>query len=190
QNLEIEYSAEFGRRSVDRVRLPLTTVSGDVTRSGHPVIIRRPEDWNAVRSVTLGDAQEPASALIVPMKLGDRVVGVLSVQSPRAHSYSESDCGLLTAISEQAALAVENLRNLRASTQRAADLNLLVEVATAVSSELDLRRVFAKIHSQMRRVIDAPLFYVALPSDEGDTVRLEYLVEGDRVFPATTHATS
>ncbi|HEV2878168.1 MAG TPA: GAF domain-containing protein, partial [Candidatus Eremiobacteraceae bacterium] len=106
QQLEIEYSAEFGRRSVDRVRLPLTTVSGDVTKSGHPVMIRRPEDWNAVRSVTLGDAQEPASALIVPMKLGDRVVGVLSVQSPRALSYSQSDCDLLTAISEQAAVAV------------------------------------------------------------------------------------
>ena len=185
--LEIEYSAEFGRRSIDRVRLPLTTVSGDVLRSGRPVIIRRPEDWNAVQSVTLGDAQEPASALIVPMKLGDRVVGVLSVQSPRANSYSQTDCNLLTAISEQAAVAVENLKNLRASTQRAEDLNLLVEVASAVSSELDLHRVFAKIHEQVRRVIDAPLFFVALRSGESDNVTLEYLVEGDRVFPPAEH---
>jgi diguanylate cyclase (GGDEF)-like protein len=188
QQLEIEYSAEFGRRSVDRVRLPLTTVSGDVTKSGHPVMIRRPEDWNAVRSVTLGDAQEPASALIVPMKLGDRVVGVLSVQSPRALSYSQSDCDLLTAISEQAAVAVENLKNLRASTQRAADLNLLVEVASAVSSELDLHRVFAKIHEQVKRVIDAPLFFVALRSGESDAVTLEYLVEGERIFPPAEHS--
>ncbi len=187
EHLEIEYSAEFGKRSVERVRLPLTTVSGDVLRSGHPVIIHRPEDWNAVRSVTLGEAQEPASALIVPMKLGDRVVGVLSVQSPRANSYSESDCSLLTAISEQAAVAVENLKNLRASTQRAADLNLLVEVASAVSSELDLHRVFAKIHEQVKRVIDAPLFFVALRSGESHAVTLEYLVEGERVFPPAEH---
>jgi len=187
--LEIEYSAEFGRRSVERIRLPLTTVSGDVLKSGHPVIIRRPEDWNTVRSVTLGDAQEPASALIVPMKLGDRVLGVLSVQSPRAHSYSDTDCGLLTAISEQAAVAVENLRNLRASTQRAADLNLLVEVASAVSSELDLHRVFAKIYEQVKRVIDAPLFFVALRSgDDNSDVTLEYLVEGERVFPPARHS--
>ncbi|HXW50731.1 MAG TPA: diguanylate cyclase [Candidatus Acidoferrales bacterium] len=187
--LEIEYSAEFGKRSVERIRLPLTTVSGDVLKSGHPVIIRRPEDWNTVRSVTLGDAQEPASALIVPMKLGDRVLGVLSVQSPRANSYSDTDCELLTAISEQAAVAVENLRNLRASTQRAADLNLLVEVASAVSSELDLHRVFAKIYEQVKRVIDAPLFFVALrSSDDKSDVTLEYLVEGERVFPPATHS--
>jgi diguanylate cyclase (GGDEF)-like protein len=186
--LEIEYSAEFGRRSVERVRLPLTTVSGEVLRSGHPVIIHRPEDWNAYRSVTLGEAQEPASALIVPMKLGDRVVGVLSVQSPRANSYSQTDCDLLTAISEQAAVAVENLKNLRASTQRAADLNLLVEVASAVSSELDLHRVFAKIHEQVKRVIDAPLFFVALRAGESENVTLEYLVEGERIFPPAEHS--
>jgi diguanylate cyclase (GGDEF)-like protein len=187
--LEIEYSAEFGRRWPERIRLPLTTVAGDVLKSGHPVIIRRPEDWNTVRSVTLGEAQDPASALIVPMKLGDRVVGVLSVQSPRANSYSETDCSLLTAISEQAAVAVENLKNLRASTQRAADLNLLVEVASAVSSELDLHRVFAKIHEQVRRVIDAPLFFVALRSSEAESdITLEYLVEGDSIFPPARHS--
>lgn len=187
EHLEIEYSAEFGRRSVERVRLPLNTVSGDVLRSGSPVIIRRPEDWHSVRSVTLGEASDPASALIVPMKVGDRVVGVLSVQSPRAASYNDTDCDLLTAISEQAAVAVENLKNLNASTQRAADLNLLVEVASAVSSELDLHRVFAKIHGQVKRVIDAPLFFVALCSGESDAVTLEYLVEGDRVFPPAEH---
>lgn len=188
EHLEIEYSAEFGRRSVERVRLPLTTVSGVVLRSGSPVIIHRPEDWHSVQSITFGEAPDPASALIVPMKVGDRVVGVLSAQSSRANSYTQSDCDLLTAISEQAAMAVENLKNLRASTQRAADLNLLVEVASAVSSELDLHRVFAMIHGQVKRVIDAPLFFVALRSGESDAVTLEYLVEGDRVFPPAQHS--
>ncbi|MDQ6779623.1 MAG: diguanylate cyclase [Candidatus Eremiobacteraeota bacterium] len=187
EQLEIEYSAEFGRRSVERVRVPLTTVSGDVLRSGLPVIIRRPEDWRSVRSITLGEATEPASALIIPMKLGERVLGVLSVQSPRAESYSDSDCDLLTAISEQAAVAVENLKNLKASTQRAADLNLLVEVASAVSSELDLHLVFGKIHGQVKRVIDAPLFFVALRSGESDAITLEYLVEGEHIFPPAEH---
>ncbi|MBC5806677.1 MAG: hypothetical protein DLM53_04965 [Candidatus Eremiobacter antarcticus] len=187
ENLEIEYSAEFGRRSVERVRLPLTTVSGDVLRSGSPVIIRRPEDWRTVRSVTLGEESDPASALIVPMKVGDRVVGVLSVQSPRANSYTESDCDLLTAISEQASVAVENLKNLRASIQRAADLNLLVEVAGAVSSELDLHRVFAKIHDQVKRVIDAPLFFVALTAGD-NSMTFEYMIEGDKTYPPSEHS--
>lgn len=188
--LEIHYNAEFNKASNERIKMPVNTVSGEVMRTGRPVIIRQPEDWDRVRSVTLGDALNPASALIVPMKLADRVLGVLSVQSNRAHAYSETDCDIFVAISEQLAVAIENSKNLQASTQRAADLNLLVEVARAVSSELDLHRVFSKIHSQVKRVIDAPLFYVALGSGEGDSVRLEYLVEGDKVFEPQKFSTS
>jgi diguanylate cyclase (GGDEF)-like protein len=188
--LEIHYNAEFNKTSNERIRMPLNTVSGEVLRTGRPVIIRQPEDWDRVRSVTYGDAVNPASALIVPMKLADRVLGVLSVQSNRGRAYSETDCDIFVAISEQLAVAIENSKNLQASTQRAADLNLLVEVARAVSSELDLHRVFSKIHSQVRRVIDAPLFYVALGSGEGESVRLEYLVEGEKVFEPQKYSTS
>ena len=188
--LEIHYNAEFGRIDNERIRMPTNTVSGEVMRTGRPVIIRQPEDWDRVRSVTIGDALNPASALIVPMKLADRVLGVLSVQSNRARAYSETDCDIFVAISEQLAVAIENSKNLLASTQRAEDLNLLVEVANAVSSELDLHRVFSKIHSQVKRVIDAPLFFVALDSGEGDSVRLEYLVEGEKVFEPEKFSTT
>ena len=188
--LEIHYNAEFNRTSNERILMPLNTVSGEVLRTGRPVIIRQPEDWDRVRSVALGDALNPASALIVPMKLADRVLGVLSVQSNRPRAYSETDCDIFVAISEQLAVAIENSKNLQASTQRAADLNLLVEVARAVSSELDLHRVFSKIHSQVKRVIDAPLFFVALESGEGDSVRLEYLVEGEKVFEPQKYSTA
>ena len=188
--LEIHYNAEFNKASNERIMMPLNTVSGEVLRTGRPVIIRQPEDWDRVRSVTIGDALNPASALIVPMKLAERVLGVLSVQSNRPRAYSETDCDIFVAISEQLAVAIENSKNLQASTQRAEDLNLLVEVARAVSSELDLHRVFSKIHSQVKRVIDAPLFFVALESGEGDSVRLEYLVEGEKVFEPQKFSTS
>lgn len=188
--LEIQYNSEFNHTSTERIRMPLNTVSGEVLRTGRPVIIRQHEDWDRVRSVSIGDARDPASALIVPMKLADRVIGVLSVQSNRAHAFSETDCDIFVAISEQLAVAIENSKNLFASTQRATDLNLLVEVARAVSSELDLHRVFSKIHTQVKRVIDAPLFFVALDSGEGGSVRLEYLVEGEKVFDPQKYSTA
>ncbi|HXW76640.1 MAG TPA: diguanylate cyclase, partial [Candidatus Eremiobacteraceae bacterium] len=55
---------------------------------------------------------------------------------------------------------------------------------------LDLHRVFSKIHSQVKRVIDAPLFYVALGGGEDGSVRLEYLVEGDKVFEPQRYSTT
>lgn len=188
--LEVQYMSEFGKSSFERFMLPLDSLSGEVARTGKAVLARTPQEEDQRKAQTIPDTFESASLMIVPIKLGAHVLGVLSVQSAREHAYTDDDGDLLVAISEQAALAVENLRNLKASAQRAADLNLLVEVANAVSSELDLHRVFSKIHSQVRRVIDAPLFYVALASDEDDSVRLEYLVEGEHVFQATSYAAS
>jgi diguanylate cyclase (GGDEF)-like protein len=180
--LELRYAAELDQSTTELIVLPSTSLSSVVVRTGKAVINRHAEDWDQYPTIDILEGPPPASALFVPIKLGERVLGVISVQSHRSEAYDQSHCDLLTAVSEQAAVAVDNARNLHASTQRAADLNLLVEVANAVSSELDLQRVFAQIHGQVRRVIDAPLFFAALETSERDSVRLEYLVEGERVF--------
>jgi diguanylate cyclase (GGDEF)-like protein len=180
--LELRYAAELDQSTTELIVIPPTSVSSVVARTGKAVINRHMEDWDQYPTIDILEGPPPASALFVPIKLGERVLGVFSVQSHRPEAYDQSHCDLLTAVSEQAAVAVDNARNLYASTQRAADLNLLVEVANAVSSELDLQRVFAQIHGQVKRVIDAPLFFAALETSERDSVRLEYLVEGDKVF--------
>lgn len=180
--LELRYAAELDQSTTEMIVIPPTSLSSVVVRTGKAVINRHPEDWDQHPTIDILEGPAPCSALFVPIKLGERVLGVFSVQSHRAEAYDQSHCDLLTAVSEQAAVAVDNARNLYASTQRAADLNLLVEVANAVSSELDLHRVFAQIHGQVRRVIDAPLFFAALETNERDSVRLEYLVEGEKVF--------
>jgi diguanylate cyclase (GGDEF)-like protein len=180
--LELRYAAELDQSTTETIVLPPTSLSSVVVRTGKAMINRHAEDWDHYPTIDILDGPAPSSALFVPIKLGERVLGVISVQSHRDEAYDQSHCDLLTAVSEQAAVAVDNARNLHASTQRAADLNLLVEVANAVSAELDLRRVFAQIHGQVRRVIDAPLFFAALETSERDSVRLEYLVEGEKVF--------
>jgi diguanylate cyclase (GGDEF)-like protein len=190
ERLELRYAAELDQSTTEMLVIPPTLLSSVVVRTGKAVIIRRPEDWDQYPTIDILEKTTPSSALFVPIKLGERVLGVFSVQSYRTEAYDQSHCDLLTAVSEQAAVAVDNARNLYASTQRAADLNLLVEVANAVSSELDLQRVFAQIHGQVKRVIDAPLFFAALETTERDSVRLEYLVEGDRVFVPQLFSTS
>jgi len=190
QRLELRYAAELDQSTTEMLVIPPTLLSSVVVRTGRAVIIRHPEDWDQYPTIDILERTTPSSALFVPIKLGERVLGVISVQSYRAEAYDQSHCDLLTAVSEQAAVAVDNARNLYASTQRAADLNLLVEVANAVSAELDLQRVFAQIHGQVKRVIDAPLFFAALETTERDSVRLEYLVEGDKVFEPKLFSTS
>jgi len=51
-----------------------------------------------------------ASWLGVPMMVKDRAIGAISVQSYRSHAFSDDDTVLLTAVANQAAVAIENSR--------------------------------------------------------------------------------
>ena len=58
--------------------------------------------------------------LVVPVKVGERVVGVLSIRTRREEGFSAEDLTIATAFASQAAVALENSR-LYQETQRAYD---------------------------------------------------------------------
>ncbi len=180
--LEIVYCVEHGQAAARGMRIALTEIGSAVVEKAAAKVFRQPEDWLPYEARNFTGTPDPISSIFAPMKLANRVIGLMCVQTTKSDAYSDADVDLFVAVSEQAAIAVENAANTRASARRAADLNLIVEVARALTSELDLRGLFGKIKDQVRRVIDAPLFMVAL-AGEARTVTLEYFVEGDREFP-------
>jgi len=58
--------------------------------------------------------------LVIPVKVGERVVGVLSIRTRREEGFSAEDLTIATAFASQAAVALENSR-LYQETQRAYD---------------------------------------------------------------------
>ena len=88
--------------------------TSEVIRTGAPKIIRR---WStegpSVRllyGTEAGELVTPQSGLVVPILSGDRVLGVLSVQSYRPEAYGDSDVLSLGAIAAQAAVTIKRLR--------------------------------------------------------------------------------
>jgi diguanylate cyclase (GGDEF)-like protein len=182
KELEIVYCVEHGQAAARGMRIGLTEIGRAVIENAAAKVFRQPEDWLPFDSRNFTGTPDPVSSIFAPLKLANRATGLMCIQTTKSNAYSDADVDLFIAVSEQAAIAVENAANTRASARRAADLNLIVEVARALTSELDLRGLFGKIKDQVRRVIDAPLFMVAF-AGEAHTVTLEYLVEGDREFP-------
>lgn len=58
------------------------------------------------------------SELSLPLKVGDRLIGVLDVQSDQAAAFSKPDVEVMTTLADQVAIAIENA-NLFGETQRA-----------------------------------------------------------------------
>ena len=165
--------------------LPLQgSICGQVFREGVPLLMRTPEDWKPYPVVLHGDASQDdvVSALVVPMSIGARTIGVISVQSSRPHAYSERDRDLVVAVAEQAAIAVENSQAVVQADQRARELKMLAEVARALAAQLSLRTLYQTVCEEVRRVIEAPAFYIALRAEDGSTMHLEYFIEGSNVI--------
>jgi len=80
------------------------------------------------------------SLLVVPMILGETVIGTLSVDSGEANAFTQDDERLLVMLANQAAIAIENAR-LYGEAKRADELAALNRIATAMTSTLDLDRV-------------------------------------------------
>jgi two-component system NtrC family sensor kinase len=80
------------------------------------------------------------SLLVVPMTLGETVIGTLSVDSGEANAFTQDDERLLVMLANQAAIAIENAR-LYGEAKRADELTALNRIATAMTSTLDLDQV-------------------------------------------------
>jgi class 3 adenylate cyclase/DNA-binding response OmpR family regulator len=83
-------------------------IAAHVLKARQPLVLT-PEQLNN------GD-DGPVSVCYAPLTLGNEVVGVLGVNniSPNRHVFNKHDCALLSALTDYAAIAIENSRNYEA----------------------------------------------------------------------------
>ena len=86
------------------------SVAGYVARTGFPIIVHDiAQDGRVVPD--MADAEDIRSLVEVPIRMVGAVAGgVLVVGSPRVHAFSDSQVELLSALADQAAIAIDNAR--------------------------------------------------------------------------------
>ncbi|MDQ2998853.1 MAG: GAF domain-containing protein, partial [Chloroflexota bacterium] len=77
----------------------------------------------------IGDDWHTLAELAVPLRFGDRTIGVLDVQSAEANRFSESDLFVMRTLADQIAVAIESARAFTAQREEAWTLNSLLQVA-------------------------------------------------------------
>jgi signal transduction histidine kinase/ActR/RegA family two-component response regulator len=70
----------------------------------------------------------------VPLKLGEQVLGALSIRTARAQGFSAEDVSIATAFAAQAAIALENARLYRQAEERADKLKTLSALTRLMTS--------------------------------------------------------
>lgn len=112
-------TGEAGRQLLEqghRLRVGETGIVGHVTKTGQPrIALDVGADATHFRNPLLPDTR---SELALPLRVGDRIIGALDVQSTVEAAFSEDDVTVLQIMADQLAVAIENIR-LVSEAQRA-----------------------------------------------------------------------
>jgi serine phosphatase RsbU (regulator of sigma subunit) len=133
---ELVPRAPFGQHTVESVaRLkPGEGATGQVFLSGQPLVIQDYDAWEGrVPRIPFG---RYARILHVPVKRGEQVIGVMSVnRNKAAPAYTDDDVRLLSLFANQAAIAIENARLYQVAIEKAR-MERELDMARALQSTL------------------------------------------------------
>jgi len=86
--------------------------------------------------------KETPPTLAVPVKLRDQVIGIIHIESSETkRAWSDDEVALVQAVSDRAALALDNARLLEESQRRAAKEHAIGEISAKIGSGTDVEMI-------------------------------------------------
>ncbi len=170
QLIDFAYHIEDGRQE-PQASLPLGTgLTSRIVQSRQPLLINREADWQQFGS--RGEGTQVRSYLGVPILVGERSIGAISVQSTRQEGrFGEADARLLGTIAANVGVAIQNARLYNETRRRAHEMAALAEVGREMSATLELSAVLERIADRAMTLLDADTSAVYLPDEDAQTFR-------------------
>ncbi len=177
--LTFPYVIERGER-LDEHPIPLIGFRKHVMEAREPLMIDEttPEVAERYGNPYVLSGEPVKSALFVPLVVGGRATGVVSLQNvDRTHAFGEDDQRLLTTLAGSLSVALDNARLLHETRQRLAELATVNSVGQALASQLDLDALIELVGEQVRGTFEADLAYVALHDRPSGRIDFAYYYE-------------
>jgi methyl-accepting chemotaxis protein len=129
-------SSEGGQRmlaSAHKLKVGEAGIVGHVAGTGEPrIALDVGEDTVFFGNPNLPDTR---SEMALPLKVQERVIGVLDVQSAEAAAFSEEDVAVLQVMADQLAIAIENAQLLHATQQTVHELSSAASEILAATTQ-------------------------------------------------------
>lgn len=120
------------KRAGHKLAVGSKSIIGQVTQNKSPLVVNEiREDQNYYSNPLLPETKAEAC---LPLKVGERVLGVVDVQSDRAFVFSEENIKILQILADQLAIAVVNSELFAEAQERLSQHRLLHHITTAAAS--------------------------------------------------------
>jgi GAF domain-containing protein len=129
----------------------------------------RPEMQAALASGQV--AQGDAATVAIPIKVRDRVIGVIDGRKrDGSGQWTTEELALMQTLAEQSAVALESARLYQDTQRRAAQDRLIGEVTARVRESLDMETVLKTAAQEMRQALnlDDLIIRLAMPETAGE----------------------
>ncbi len=127
----------------------------DVIRSGRPSLVADLLEDQSVLVIGDGDGQVTRAAISIPLLHKGQVIGVISAQSYRANSYTQSDLELLQGVGDIAAVALQNVRYVQELDRRRQEAERIEEMSRRLAGSLDAESVLGQVVEAAMELMDA-----------------------------------
>ncbi len=131
---------------------------GEAAQTGERVLSEDVQQDARYRFINL--LPETRSEVALPLKIEDRILGVLDVQSDQPHAFHPNDLLVLEALADSIARAVEGARLYGDLRRRADQLSLVAEVSKGVTSSLDLQELMRGTAQLIQRRFGYPFVHM------------------------------
>ena len=156
---------------VERLSIPMGQgVVGQVALTRQPVMlndVRGAENYVEVNP-------EVRSELAVPLIAKNRLIGVMDIESEQLNYFGPEQLRLLTLTASRIAQAIENARLYARVSRQAQTLTVMNEIATELTSILDLDPLLERVGQLLRRLIDYQMFSIMLLDEQGERLITRY----------------
>lgn len=127
---------------------------GSVAQSGQEIVcedVRSEKRFRFIESLP-----KTRSEVTLPLKVEDKVVGVLDIQSDKAGAFHPYDLLVLRALADNIATAIQSARLYSDLRRRADQLSVIAEVSHAVASTLNLETLMRNVAELIRERFGYP----------------------------------
>jgi putative nucleotidyltransferase with HDIG domain len=147
-------------------------ISGHVAKTGEPLLISNiDEESKFIKSSSM--EYSTRSALSVPLKVKDKVIGVINVNNKKnGKPLSDSDSLLLQTLSSQISSAIDNAKLYNQMQQRIVEITMLQNVGQVINSTLDLSEVLKLVLDQILGIFDADMGSLMLWDEVNDCLKI------------------
>lgn len=149
--LEYFYQPVRGIPATETMKLPLP-------KEARLEFLKTQSDANNHDRIPVTDNQW----LTAPMRVGDRLIGILDVELHAASHITADDHQLLQTLADQTAVAIENARLHQEARQRVDELTTMNMISQAITSSLNLQQTLTIITDHSIRLLGAMAASVVL----------------------------